>query len=127
MRRALLGSVVLVTLPLAGCHTMRRVSLEEVGAIRPAQVRVTRADRSVVVVHGPQVLENRLVGFVDGRYQVMPAAEVEQVLVRRPAHGRTAALIATGALGATALAYLLSGSGTYRDPCSMASSECEPM
>jgi hypothetical protein len=127
MRLAMCSALMLASVSLAGCHTMKPVSLEEVGAVRPAQVRVTRTDQSVVVVYGPQVLNNRLVGFVDGTYRVMPAADVKQVLVRQPAGGRTAALIAAGALGVTALVYTLSSTGTYRDPCRLGSSECEPM
>ena len=126
MRSAMLGALILATLSSAACHTMKPVALEELGAMRPAQVWVTRGDQSVVVVYGPQVVDRRLVGFVDGRYQVMPAADVKQVLMRRRAGGRTAALIAAGAVGAAAMAYLVSNQGAYKNPCDLASSECDP-
>ena len=127
MRFTKVGAVVLALLSLAGCHTMRPVSLDDVSAMRPGQVRVTRTDRSVVVVYGPRLLENRLVGFVDGKYQVMPVADVQLVMMRQPAAGRTAALLAAGTIGAAALVFAISGTGDYVNPCSMASSECEPM
>ena len=126
MRSTLSASLILGMLSTAACHTMRPVALEQLGAIRPGQVWVTRTDQTVVLVSGPQIVNNRLVGFVNGEYQVMPAADVKQVLMRRPATARTATLVAAGAAGAAALVALLSSNGRYNDPCSVASSECEP-
>ena len=129
MRLVPLGSVVVLVTTTVACHTMKPLALEDLDSVRPAQAWVTRADQSVVVVAGPQIVRNRLAGFVDGVYQVMPTSEVKQVRVRRPATARTAALVAAGAVGAAGLVVLLSGTGDYDDPCSRASSECldDPM
>jgi len=126
MRVRMIGWLIATTFSSAACHTMKPVTLDALGGIRPARVWVTRADQSVVLVEGPQLLNNRLVGFVNGRYQVMPAADVSQLRMRAPARGRTAALVTASALGVAAMAYLLSGGGGYSDPCSLASSECDP-
>ena len=125
MRAARLGPLIAALLSSAACYSMKPVALEELVAIRPTKARVTRSDQSVTVVWGPRVIENRLVGWVDGEYQVMPATDVQQVLVKRPARGRTAAAIAAGTVGAAALVYMLTGSGNYKDPCSTASSDCQ--
>jgi hypothetical protein len=125
MHPTMVGLLTAAMFLSAACHTMRPVALAELSAIRPARVWVTRGDQAVVVVHGPQVVNDRLVGFVDGTYQVMPAADVKQVLMRSPARARTAALIAAGAVSVSAMAVLVSGQGTYRNPCDRASSECD--
>jgi hypothetical protein len=124
MRFHVLG-FVLVVASTVGCHTMRPVALDDLDTVRPGRVWVTRADQSVVVVSGPRVVRNRLAGFIDGTYQVIPADEVEQILVRRPEKGKTAALVAAGAVGLAATAYLLSGTGGSKNPCRLQSSECE--
>jgi hypothetical protein len=105
---------------------MEPVTLDEMRALHPAQVRVTKADRSVVIVESPRLDQGRLLGFVDGNYQAMPVGDVARLLVPRPAHGRTAAVIAGAVLGVSAFAYLMFDSGGGADdPCLSASSECE--
>jgi hypothetical protein len=119
-----MSMLLVAVLSSAACHSMRPVAMEELAAVRPGQVWVTRADQSVVLVAGPQIVNNRLVGFVDGVYRVIPAADVQRVVMRRPATGRTAALVSVGAVGAASVIYLLSGTGGSGDPCMLASSEC---
>jgi hypothetical protein len=126
MRPITVGLLIFATLSGAACHTMRPLTLDELQNIRPAQVWVTRADQSVVVVAGPQVLNERLVGFVDGKYQVMPAADVTKVVMRKRSGGRTAALVAAGALGFAAMAAVLSAGDNYVNPCASQSSDCDP-
>ena len=109
--------VVATALAGAACHTMRPITLDELTAVHPSQVRVTRGDQSVVLVEGPRVSENRLLGFVDGQYQAMPMADVKQVLVRTPAPRRTAALITGATLGIAAFAYMVSGTGSNPSEC----------
>jgi hypothetical protein len=110
----------------SACHTMRTMSLDELEAARPSQVQVTRSDQSQVVLLSPRVVNNRLTGFSEGRkYQVIAAADVSQILVRQPAHGKTAMVVAVSAVTIGMAAYLLSDNGDYHDPCSQASSECE--
>jgi hypothetical protein len=116
MRGTGAGLLIATALSSAACHTMRPVALEELGAIRPTRVWVTRSDQSKVVVEGPRFLDSGLVGFVNGSYQEIPAADVKQVLQRRRAGGRTGALVAVGALGAFTLAYLIAGSSNVHDP-----------
>ena len=126
MRVKMLGWLIATTLSSGACQTLKPVTLDALGGLRPSRVWVTRADQAVVVVEGPQLLNNRLVGFVDGKYQVMPAADVTQVLMRAPARGRTAVLVTAGAVGVAAIAYLVSGGSGPSDPCAGQSSDCEP-
>lgn len=124
--RTAMGTLLVVVFSSAACHTMRPVAMEELTAVRPGQVWVTRADQSVVLVAGPQIVNNRLVGFVDGVYRVIPAADVQRVVMRRPATARTAALVTVGAVGVASVVFMMSGTGNSFDDCSVASSECVP-
>jgi len=103
--------LILGMLLSAACHVMRPVTLDQLRGIGPSQVLVTRADQSVVVVSRPQMLGARLVGFVNGKYEVMPAADVTQVLVQMPAPRRTALLAVGVAVGIGAFTYALTGGG----------------
>jgi len=85
-----------IVLGSSACHTMQPMALSDLETTRPARVWVTRADQSVVIVEGPQIVRNRLAGFVDGVYQVMPMEAVQAVRVRRTDARRTAVLV-TGA------------------------------
>ena len=126
MRSITPASLVAVILSTVACHTMRPVAVNQVGTVPTGQVWVTMTDQTVVIVVRPQIVNNRLVGFVNGEYQVMPMADVQKVVMRQASVGRTAALVAVGAAGATALVVMMSSDGVYHDPCSVASSECEP-
>ena len=126
MRVHMIRWLIATTLAGAACHTMKPVPLEALGGVRPARVWVTRADQAVVVVDGPQMFGDTLVGYVNGRFEELPAADVRRLVMRAPARGRTAALVAGGALGLAAVVYLVSGGGGSRDPCTLQSSECDP-
>jgi len=117
--------LILMTLTTAGCHTIRPVGFDQLSAVRPKQVWVTKADQSVVVLAGPQIVNNRLVGFVDDVYQVFSPAEV-QIGIRRPARARTAALVATGTVAAVSLMFVMAGSGNYQHPCTWDTARCDP-
>jgi hypothetical protein len=120
MHRTTAAPLTALALLATACHSTRQITFDELTALRPSQVRVTRGDRAFVV-EGPQVIVgNRLAGFVDGEYQVIPAADVTQVLMRVPAPGRTGALIGGAAIGVVALAYLVSGSGASDGSCNPA-------
>lgn len=110
---ALLGAAALSS---AACHTMRPVTLDQLGAIRPSRVWVTRADQSVVIVDGPQTFGDTLVGYVNGKFEELPATNLAQMRVKRRAGGRTAALVTGGLLGIAALAYMVTSTGDYRNP-----------
>jgi hypothetical protein len=126
VRASLSCSLILMTLTSASCQTMRPVAFEEVGAERPKRVRVTKVDQSVVVLAGPQIVNNRLTGFVDDVYRVFSAEEVQQVGIRRPARGRTAVLLATSTVAAVSLLVVLAGRGDYHHPCVTDTEECDP-
>jgi hypothetical protein len=111
-----IGLLTVIALSSAACHTMKPVTLQQLEAIRPTSVQVTLADESVVVVSGPQTFGDTLVGYVNGRFEEMPSDEFEELLVRRPARGKTIALVAAGLAGIAATAALVSSSGDYRNP-----------
>lgn len=127
MRNAIVVLLLLLgaALSSAACHTMRPISVDALGKLRPALIQVVRSDHPTVVVEDARVVDARLVGFVDGTYQAMPLADVKQVLMRAPARGRTAALIVATALTVGSVAALLSSTGNSQDPCALQSSECE--
>ncbi len=122
MRTANGCALMLVALSSAACHTMKPVTLDQLGGIAPVRVWVKRDHRPVVVVSNPQVLGDTLVGFVNRKYEVIPAADLTQVLVQRPAGGRTAALLVAGALGFAGVTYAIAGSGSSAPQLS---SKCE--
>lgn len=105
---------------------MRPLSLDQLNAARPTQVWVTRSDQSVVLLTDPQVVNDRLAGFQDDVYQVIPAGDVQQIATRNVALGRTTALVAGGAAGAVALMWVLSGTDDYQHPCDRGTDECDP-
>jgi hypothetical protein len=105
---------------------VKPIELDQLAAHRPGRIWVTRADQSVVVVDGPRMFNDRLVGFVDGKYQMIPTDDVKHMSWRQPATGRTAALVAAGVASAVAVAFMISGRDPYRDPCSTGSSDCLP-
>ena len=127
MRSTMVGGLIAATLSSAACHTRTPVTVDQLTSLRPVKVWVTRADQSVIVVTGPQIYGNKLVGFVDGKYREMPATDLKSVIMQRPARGRTTALVVAGALGIVTIAYLLSSTGNYENPCDLGSSECFPM
>jgi hypothetical protein len=90
---------------------MKAVEMDQ--AVSSSRVSLTLSDRSVVVVYGPKIYGDKLVGFVDGKYHEYPTAQVKEVQVRESARGRTAALIAASvfAVGG-AVAWGLSKGGT---------------
>ena len=111
MRTATGCALILAALSSAACHTMRPVTLDQLGGIQPDRVWVKRDHQSAVVVSHPQVLGDTLVGFVNRKYEVMPATDLTQVLVRRPAGGRTAALLVAATVGLAGVVHLVAGSG----------------
>ena len=74
---------------------MKAVSLEQLSTLKPDRAWVTDADQSVIVVSDPKVVEGTLVGYVGGKYERMPSAEVKLVRVETSAPTRTA-LLAVG-------------------------------
>ena len=110
--RPIIGcALLLAALASAACHTMRPVTFDQLNAIKPAQAWVTGGDQKVILVSGPQLLGDTLVGYVNGKYEEMPTAQFKQVRVQRPATAKTALLVAALTVGFGAFAYVLAGGG----------------
>lgn len=124
MRPFTAGVLTAASFASAGCFTMKPTTLTDLGAAPSARVWVTRADQSTVIVYGPRVVENRLVGYVNNQYLEMPVTDVTLVVARRMAPGRTGAMVAAGIVGAAAVIAILSGGGQAPDPCISGAPEC---
>jgi hypothetical protein len=105
------GAVLLAVLSSAACHTIKPVSMDELKAIQPKQAWVTASDQSVVIVSGPQVMGDTLVGYVKGVYEEMPAAELKEVRIEKPATSKTVMLVSAITVGFAGMVYALAGSG----------------
>jgi hypothetical protein len=94
MRTGMGCALALIVLSSLACHTTRTVTLDMAPATN--RVWVTLTDQTVTLLYGPKIFGAKLVGFVSGKYQEFPIAEVKEVQVREPARGRTLALVAVG-------------------------------
>lgn len=92
----MLRRVVAATLLLSfvSCTTLKPVADANsyVSTSRPSEVWVKTDDRTVLL-EGPRLLGDTLVGFVDGEYREFLPGEVRSMQVRRPASGRTALFV----------------------------------
>lgn len=114
MRLATRCGLTLGVLSSLACHTMRAVPLDQAASMR--SVSVTLNDKSVVVLYDPKIYGNKLVGFVDGRYQEIPTAKVQAAHVRETNGARTAALVVAGVVGFAGFAYVITGAGKSKAP-----------
>lgn len=114
MRLAIRSGLVLVVLASLACHTMKVVSIDQAASMR--SVSVTLSDKSVVVLDDPKIYGNKLVGFVNGKYQEIPTAKVQAAHVRETNGPRTAALVVAGAVGFAGFAYVITGAGKSKTP-----------
>jgi hypothetical protein len=98
---------------LGACSTMRPVAAPEqfIPMARPDRIWVTTNDNAKLMVEGPRLLGDTLVGFVAGRYEEILLPQTRWVGVRAPAPRRTAFLVAGIVLVGASLAYLLMGNG----------------
>jgi hypothetical protein len=115
MRRA--ACAMLIAL-LTGCTTLQPVASPAhfIPAAQPNRIGVTRADSSKVLMEGPRLLGDTLVGWVAGRYEEIPLPEARWVSVRQPASRRTMLLVgAVVAVGAVMISMVASG-GTPTAP-----------
>jgi hypothetical protein len=94
-------------LAIIACHTTKVVRMDE--GLASNRVWVTLQDQSIVELYGPKVYGNKLVGYVSGRYQEYPTAQVKEMRVRQPAGARTAALVVAGMVGFGGFVYALAG------------------
>ena len=115
MRAVISCGLALVLLSSTACHRTKVVSLDQ--SVASKHVWVTLNNESVVLLSGPQIYGNKLVGFVDGKYEEYPTTNVKQVHVREPHTAATAALVATGAAAFAVFVVMLSGEDdTPSDP-----------
>lgn len=123
------SSFVALAIALAGtaCYTMKPVTVNELETRRTARVWVTRADQSVVIINDAEMFRGKLVGFVEGKYQELPSADLQGLRVRKLAAGRTVSLIATSAFAFTVGVVLISGGGDETDGCVSGDEECDEM
>jgi len=116
MRIPMVGYMIAATVASAACHTLKPVTLEQVNVAKPSEVKVTRGDQSIVVVSGPQVIGDTLVGYVNGKFEELPAADLKQVRMKAPARVQTAALIVVTTVGIGMFAMLATSSGIFHNP-----------
>ena len=111
MQRLLGKTLVVTALATAACHTMVPMSFEEVGTVRPGEVYITRPDRTVLVLTGPQVFGDTIVGYIGTTFYELDRDEVSRVTVKRSAKGRTIGLVAAGIAAAAGVGVMISGLG----------------
>ena len=104
-------ALLLAALSSAACHSLKPIALDQLNVLKPDRAWVTEADQTVVLVSGPQVVGDTLVGYVNGRYEEMPAAQFKQVVVQRPATSKTVLLVVVVAAGFGGMAFALTGGG----------------
>jgi hypothetical protein len=106
--------VTAIILASLACHTAKLVGTDE--AVTSPRVSLTLSDQSVVVMYGPKIYGNKLVGFVNGKYQEFRTADVRALHVRKPDGARTAALVAAGVFGFAGFAWAIAGAGNSKAP-----------
>jgi hypothetical protein len=114
MRLATAGALVLAVLASLACHSMKVVGIDQARGM--SSVSLTLNDQSVVVVDGPQIYGNKVVGFVRGIYQEIPIARVKAAHVRETNGARTAAVVVAGTLGFVGFVYAITGAGKSNKP-----------
>lgn len=95
---------------IVSCTTLKPVGDPNayLSGSRPGQVWV-RTDRKTLLLEGPRLLGDTLVGFVEGEYREFLPGEVRGVHVRKPAKWRTVLLTSGMAVvGAVLIATLAS-------------------
>ena len=101
----------------AGCYTIKPVTFDTFGGERIEQVWVTRKDQTVVFIKNADTSGDKLRGYVDGQYQQLSAADLQEIRVRQFSTGRTVALVTGGAAVAIAVFAVVSGSDDTFDAC----------
>lgn len=95
LHRSLCASLFLAT-PLTACTSWRvqQVGPEQlIASQRPKAVRVERVDRSRVVLSGPYLVTDSLVGTSRGQRTGVPLGDVNRLAVRRGNALKTSGLI----------------------------------
>jgi hypothetical protein len=92
------SSLAGAVLMLAACTSIRPVTPDDLASPdRPSRVRVTQFDRSVVVLKGPEVIGDTLVGTANGVRRQILLSDVNTMSAKKAAPGKTALLVFGGA------------------------------
>ena len=126
MRTTMVGCLTAITLATAACHTLRPITLAELNAAKPGAVWVTRADQSVVVVEGPQLIGDTLVGYVQGEFEEMPTANLQKFVTKKRDKAKTTALIIGTTVGIAGAAMMMTSSGLFGNPADLEDCEDDP-
>jgi len=96
------------------CTTMAPVATPQqfIPVAQPSRIWVTRTDNSKVMIEGPRLMGDTLVGFVAGRYEEMLLPQARSIQFRAPAPRRTATLVAGAVLLGAGIIYMLKSSGS---------------
>ena len=118
MRPTMSGVLLAAALSSVGCHTLKPIALDQLNALKPDRAWVTEGDQAAVVMFGPTVVGDTLIGYVEGKYAEMPATQVQQVRVQRPAPKRTLLLVGAFAVafGGVVVAFKSGGASGSVDP-----------
>jgi hypothetical protein len=112
MRSIVVCALLLAALSSAACTTKKTVTIDELRALSPLKAWVTENDKSVVMVAGPQVVGDTVVGYINGVYEEMPAAQLTQVMVETPAKTRTYLLVGGITVALGGMVYALIGAAS---------------
>ena len=110
MRSLLSGALFLAALSGIGCKTTTTVTLAELNALKPERAWVREGGNSMVIVDGPQVVGDTIVGYVNGVYEEMPSDKFSQIVVQKNATTRTLLLVGAVTVGFGGMIYALIGS-----------------
>jgi hypothetical protein len=108
-------TLLLAALASTACHTMKPLSLEQLNVVEPGRAWVTNADQAVIVVHGPRIVGDSLVGYAHGKYVHFASAGLKQVTAKSQAPVRTALLTAGIAAGVGVSIFVMAASGQHPD------------
>lgn len=107
--RSIVVCALFLALSGAACSTKKVVTIDELNAMKPLKAWVTEKDQTVVLVSGPQVVGDTVVGYINGVYEEMPAARLTQVMVETPAKTRTYLLVGGITVAVGGVVYALIG------------------
>lgn len=112
---------------VAGCHKLTTLTFDDVDRLRPSRVWITDQSQSVMEVSGPQIFNDTLVGYINGEFQELAAADVSKLVMRQPARAKTIALAAAGTVGLAAFVWMIAGGENYVNPAQFVDCDDDPL
>ncbi len=105
---------------LGGCTNMRFVSPQETSELgQKSSVWVTMTDGTQLEIKDPEVVESKLVGYVDQEgYKEIDLSEIQSLRIKEPDQRKTIMVAATVVAGAFVLVWVLSSGDGDSEPCS---------